>query len=156
MIMSADDTAETAAAGATPSAEETAAVLLTAIGKLYRRIRQTKVLGDLSLPESSALSQLRHGPATSAQLAKAEHISPQSMGATLGTLEQKGLVARSPDPDDGRRVILSLTPAGADTVNAKRSRRTQQLTGALEHFSPAQRRQLIEALPLLEELADTL
>ncbi len=139
-----------------PTAEETAAVLQNAISKLYRRLRQSRVLGDLSLPESSALSQLRHGPATAAQLAKLEQISPQSMGATLSALEHAGLITRAADPADGRRVIVSLSPAGEDVVNAKRSRRAQQLTGALEHFSPAQRIQLIEALPLLEQLADTL
>ncbi len=140
-----------------PSAEETAAVLQAAIGKLYRRIRQTKVLGDLSLPESSALSQLRRGgPATSAELAKLEQISPQSMGATLSTLEAKGLIMRTADPHDGRRVILSLSPSGEGVVSAKRSQRAQQLTAALEPFTPAERSQLIAALPLLERVADQL
>ena len=139
-----------------PDVTETAAVLQNVLGMLYRRIRQTKVIGDLSLPESSALSQLRHGPATGAQLAKLEQISPQSMGATLAALEAKGLVSRAPDPADGRRVILSLTTSGTDSVNTKRSHRVRQMTAALERFTPAERAQLLEALPLLEKLAEIL
>ena len=37
-------------------------------------------------------------PATPGELAKLEQISPQSMGATLASLEARGLVQRRPDP----------------------------------------------------------
>lgn len=124
------------------------------LGVLYRRIRQTRQTGELSLPESSLLSRLEQGgPMTGAELAKLEHISPQSVGATVASLEARGLIARSADPGDGRRVILSLTGSGARTVDAKRSARTEQLSRALAALSPQERAQLQAALPLLERLA---
>jgi DNA-binding MarR family transcriptional regulator len=124
------------------------------LGVLYRRIRQTRVAGDLTLPDSSALGRLdHHGPATAAQLAKLEQISPQSMGATLQALEGKELIQRAPDPGDGRRVILSLTDAGRETVHSKRAARTEQLTGALAALSPSERADLAAALPVLAHLA---
>ena len=61
-------------------AEQVAAALYLSVGLFKRRIRQTPVEGELSLPESSALRRLeRGGPATVTALAKAEQISVQSM-----------------------------------------------------------------------------
>jgi DNA-binding MarR family transcriptional regulator len=137
-----------------PTPARTAAALRATLGVLYRRIRQTRVAGDLTLPEGSALSRLdHHGPATGAQLAKLEQISPQSMGATLQALETRGLIQRAADPDDGRRVVLSLTSAGRDVVHSKRAARTEQLTQALATLSAEERAQVMDVLPLLERLA---
>src|ERR1700723_1856803 len=97
-----------------PHARQVASALLVGIGLLRRRLRQTHTGGELTLPEISALARLdRGGPTTSAALARLEQISPQSMGATLAGLEARGLVERHPDPEDGRRVVLSVTEAGA-------------------------------------------
>jgi DNA-binding MarR family transcriptional regulator len=137
-----------------PTTQEVAAELRATLGLLYRRIRQTRVVGELTLPESSALSRLdHHGPATAAQLAKLEQISPQSMGATLQALEAKQLIVRASDPGDGRRVILSLTEAGREAVHSKRLARTEQLTEALTALSPHERSQLLAVLPVLDHLA---
>jgi DNA-binding MarR family transcriptional regulator len=88
--------------------------------------------GELTLPETSALARLdRGGPTTSAALARLEQISPQSMGATLGALEARGLVERRPDPGDGRRVVLSFTEAGLEALRNRRDERTEQLARAL-------------------------
>ncbi len=97
-----------------PDITELAAALRVSIGLLLRRMRQVRPDGELSLPETSALTRLdRSGPATPGALARLEQISPQSMGATLAALEARGLVARQADPADGRRAVLSLTEAGA-------------------------------------------
>ena len=96
-----------------PDVSDVAVALRDSIGLLLRRMRQQQPDGELTLPESAALARLdRGGPATSSALAKLEQISPQSMGATLAGLEARGLVARHPDPADGRRVVLSVTEAG--------------------------------------------
>ena len=89
------------------------AALSLSIGLLLRRLRQLKAEGELTLPESAALARLdRGGPTTAGALARLEQISPQSMGATLAGLEERGLVGRTPDPRDGRRILLSLTEPG--------------------------------------------
>ena len=139
------------------SPEQVAAEIRGTLGTLYRRIRQTKQIGDLTLPESSALSRLQNGgPTTAATLARLEQISPQSIGVTVASLEAKGLIQRSADPADGRRVILSLTPAGDATVHARRSARDQQFTRALSALTAKERAQLLRAMPVLERLADEL
>ncbi|HEX5192807.1 MAG TPA: MarR family transcriptional regulator [Solirubrobacteraceae bacterium] len=140
-----------------PTPQEVAAALRPVLGQLYRRLRQTKASGELTLSESSALSRLeRHGPATGAELAKLEQVSPQSIGATLQALQSKGLISRAPDPNDGRRVSLSLTGAGRETVQSKRAARTVQLTRALATLSDEERARLLAAVPLLERLSEQL
>jgi DNA-binding MarR family transcriptional regulator len=141
-----------------PDVTEVAAALRVSIGLLLRRMRQVRPDGELSLPETSALARLdRTGPATSSTLARLDQISPQSMGATLAGLEARGLVARQPDPEDGRRAVLSLTEAGQQVLRDKRSARVAQLAQALSHgFTPAELRQLHAAAPLLERLAQTI
>jgi DNA-binding MarR family transcriptional regulator len=141
-----------------PDVTEVAAALRVSIGLFLRRLRQVQPAGELSLPEMSALARLdRSGPATSSALAKLEQISPQSMGATLAALEARGLVARQPDPDDGRRAVLTLTGAGQQVLRDKRSARVAQLAAALSSaFSPAEVIQLKAAAPLLERLAHSI
>lgn len=141
-----------------PDASRTSAELVAAIGTLVRRLRQHHTSGDLTLPEASALARLdRGGPSTCAALAKLEQISPQSMGATLGTLEQRGLLRRQGDPDDGRRVVLSLTPAGVRALTTRRGARVAHLTRVMsEEFSGAELAQLAAVVPLLDRLAERL
>jgi len=137
-------------------AQEVAASLRASLGLLLRRLRQAPAEGDLSLPERSAMSRLdRGGPATAAELARQEQISPQSMGATLAGLQVRGLVERWADPEDGRRYVLYLTEEGAEILHHRRSARTRLLAAALsEHFSPDEMAVLQQAAPLLERLAE--
>jgi DNA-binding MarR family transcriptional regulator len=135
---------------------EVADALRVSVGLLRRRIRQRKAAeGEVTLPESAALARLdRGGPATSSELARLEQISPQSMGTTLGGLEARGLVARRPDPNDGRRAVLYLTPAGRAVLRDRRNESTQRIAQVLAAgFTAAEQRQLLEAARLLERLA---
>jgi DNA-binding MarR family transcriptional regulator len=91
------------------------------------------------------------------ELAKAEQISVQSMGTTLGGLEARGLVQRHPHPTDGRRSVLSITQSGTRVLSDKHNRRAERLAKALSTgFSPAELRQLMTAAPLIERLAQSL
>jgi DNA-binding MarR family transcriptional regulator len=139
-------------------ATEVAAALYLSVGLFKRRLRQTPAEGELSLPESSALRRLeRGGPATVTALAKAEQISVQSMGATLQTLEARRLIDRHPDPADGRRSVMSVTEAGLVALSDKRNARIAQLARVLAaEFTPAERAQLMAALPLIERLAENI
>jgi DNA-binding MarR family transcriptional regulator len=141
-----------------PDARDVAAALRVSIGLLLRRMRQARPEGELTLPESAALTRLdRGGPATASALARLEQISPQSMGATLAALEARGLLERRPDPDDGRRVVLSVTGAGLRVLRDKRNARIEQLAQALSTaFTPAELGQLMTAAPLLERLAQSI
>jgi DNA-binding MarR family transcriptional regulator len=140
------------------NAVEVADALLVSVGVLVRRVRQLPTDDALTMPERSALSRLdRDGPATSAELARAAQISPQSMGTTVATLTKRRLVQRNPDPNDGRRVVLSVTRDGLRLLRAKRSTRSQQLASALaDEFTSAELKRLMAAAPLIDRLAHTI
>jgi DNA-binding MarR family transcriptional regulator len=139
------------------NAEDVARALQTSIGLVVRRLRQTQAPDELTLPESSALSRLdRGGPSTASALARLEQISPQSMGATLGALERRGLIERRADPADGRRAVLSISACGLEALRSRRNARTEQLAQALSSgFTAVELEQLMAAAPLLERLAQS-
>jgi DNA-binding MarR family transcriptional regulator len=138
--------------------DELAADLFDGISLIVRRMKQLKAPGDLSLSERAALSRLDKGGSTSsAELARLDQITPQAMGNILTSLESRGLVQRSADPHDGRRIIVSLTEAGHEVQRHKRDARTRQIADALAAgFDPAELGALRAAAPLLERLADHL
>lgn len=125
------------------------------VGRLSRRLRQTSVVGEMTLSQASVLSLLeREGPATPGVLASMERISPQSMGAILMSLEAQALISRTPDPNDGRCLVISLTEAGLQAVRGARRHREERLARALaDNFTGEELQVLIAALPLLERLA---
>ena len=125
------------------------------LGRLIRRLRQTSVVGDITPSQASVLSLLeREGPATPGTLATKERISPQSMGSILIALEGLGLVSRTPDPTDGRSLVISLTETGIQAIQGARRQREERLARALaDHFTTEEQQVLIAALPLLERLA---
>ncbi|MEV0068454.1 MULTISPECIES: MarR family winged helix-turn-helix transcriptional regulator [unclassified Amycolatopsis] len=137
---------------------EAAADLRIAIGRLVRRMRQGYVAGEATLSESSVLSRLdRDGPSTPGYLAEQERVKPQAMGATLAGLVERGLVSRSPDAADGRRVLMSVTATGRKLLTDRRSLSTQRVAQALAGgFTAEERHRLLEVIPLLERLADEL
>ena len=142
---------------------EVAGALRVSVGMVVRRLKQASLPGpalgsDLTLPETSALTRLdRGGPATSSDLARLEKISPQSMGVTVAALLERGLVARERDPEDGRRIILSVTAAGRDLLLARRGARTEQIARALaDGFTQAELAQLKSVTALLDRLAEKL
>lgn len=139
-----------------PDPVEVAAALRVSVGVFVRRLRQSPLQDELTTPEMTALSRLdRDGPATPSALARAEQITPQGMGATLNGLVKRGLVQRAPDPEDGRRTVMSLTEAGREIVRSKRSARTQQIAKSLsERFTQEELQILMAAAPLIGRLGE--
>ncbi|HEX3791635.1 MAG TPA: MarR family winged helix-turn-helix transcriptional regulator [Pseudonocardiaceae bacterium] len=136
-----------------------ATALLASISVLVRRVRQVPTGGGLTMPERTALSWLdRLGPATSSALAREVQITAQAMGATLSALRTRGLIERRPDPDDGRRVVLTVTEAGKEALKNKRNARAELVARALTSsaFTPTELAQLTAAAPLLERLAQNI
>ena len=133
-----------------------AAELHTLSGKLKRRLREQASAGDLTPSQISVLAHLdRDGPTTVTTLARTEGVRSQSMGATIAVLEAEGLVKGSPDPEDGRQTILSLTPACREMFRSGRAARHDWLLGAIQARLTAQEQeQLAAAMKLLNRLVD--
>jgi DNA-binding MarR family transcriptional regulator len=137
---------------------ETATRLRVGVGAFKRRTQERLSEGDLTAPQLTALSRLdRLGPSTTAELARREQITPQAMGATIASLEQRDLVMRRPDPVDGRRSILSLTRAGQAAIGSGRSAVVDQVAVVLAaSFTSEEIATLDAAARLLERIAQLL
>jgi DNA-binding MarR family transcriptional regulator len=137
---------------------ETATRLRVGVGAFKRRTQETLSEGDLTAPQLTALSRLdRLGPCTTAELARREQITPQAMGATIATLEQRSLVARQPDPGDRRRFLLRLTPTGQAAISSGRSAIVDQVAVVLaKSFTTSEIATLDAAARLIERLAELL
>ncbi|MEU7790168.1 MULTISPECIES: MarR family transcriptional regulator [unclassified Amycolatopsis] len=138
-----------------PHVAESAGWIRGVVGQLHRRLRQVDNAGILTPSQSAVLNRLhREGPATQGELAAAEHVRQQSMAATLGVLDELGYLARTPDPADRRRVVISLSAAGSDTVRGILQHREEWLAQALlDELSPAELDAVTRALPLLQRVA---
>lgn len=137
--------------------EATAAELRRAVSQVKRRMRGNRS-SDLSAAESSVLSRLdRNGPDNIAGLARWDQVTPQTMGATVAALESRGFIERHPDPDDGRRFVLSLTAAGASQLHDIRDAATNRIAAVLrQHLSAEEIRLIHDAAPLIERVAQFL
>ena len=124
------------------------------IGQLKRRLREQASLGDLTESQIAALRRLdSDGPATVTALARAEGMRPQSMGANVAVLESAGLISGTPDPNDGRQTIWSLTAACRQKVKASRAAREDWLSRAIQtNLAPGEQQELARAVELLKRL----
>jgi DNA-binding MarR family transcriptional regulator len=122
--------------------------------RLRRRVLGMTDADDITPAQASVLMRLGRGDVSTASgLATAERVRPQSMAVTLATLEQLGLISRTPDPSDGRRQIIELTAAGRQRVaGAKRAGEEWLATALQTQLTEAERRTVIEAMALLERL----
>ena len=130
--------------------------LRTSLGKLKRKLRGQAGHEDLTSSQVSVLLRLeRDGPATVSNLARAEAMRPQSMSAVIAPLEAAGLVSGTPDPNDGRQTILSLTDESRERIRASRALREDWLVRGIQaHLSLAEQEFLAGAVEYLQRLAN--
>jgi DNA-binding MarR family transcriptional regulator len=141
---------------ASSAALETAVADLTvAVGQLLRRLRSETNPSELNLSQHSVLSRLDQlGAMTTADLARAESMKPQSMGAVLASLEQEGLVHRQPHPTDGRQILFALTDEGVDLRRKRVVAKREWLLAAMAQLGPDELQAVMTAIPLIKRLGE--
>jgi DNA-binding MarR family transcriptional regulator len=90
-------------------------------------------------------------------LTATEQLKQPALTSLVAKLERDGLVTRSPDPTDGRAVLLSLTAEGEEIVRARRTSRVERLTELVDQLSDEERALLagsVHVLKRLTEIAD--
>ena len=130
---------------------ETADILRRAVGDMVRAIQQTE---DIPGGQIEALGFLfRDGPLSIAQLARRRKIRHQSMSATVADLQGQGLVARTPDPADGRGVLIELTASGSAMIRESRLTRSTVILHAAERaLTPAELTTLAQVSVLFDKV----
>jgi DNA-binding MarR family transcriptional regulator len=137
-----------------PRADEIVAQLMDVMVGLKRRSRADYVGQTLPYPQHAVLKRLeKGGSATTADLARAELITPQAMGGLVAALEEAGYVTRRDDAEDARRRLVTLTAAGRKILAANRAARHRWLASLVaEQFDAEEQRTLAAALALLGKL----
>lgn len=127
-----------------------------AMGLLVRRVRAAAASHELSLTEAAVMARLaRDGPATTADLARAEAMKPQSMGTTISALEEMGMVARKPHPSDGRQMNIDLTAKGAAVRKSTRDAKRTWLAQAITQLDKEEQARLFAAGEIMKRLAES-
>jgi DNA-binding MarR family transcriptional regulator len=108
---------------------------------------------DLETWEFDVLSALRRNGAPYAlspgRLVTQTLVTSGTMTNRIDRLEERGLLARSPDPTDRRGVVVSLTAAGQASVDAAMADLLERERALLRHLDPEARDQLAAALRTL-------
>lgn len=127
--------------------------LRMAVVRLSRRLRAQRVDTSVTLTHLAAMSTLHlHGPMTPGELAAHEKVQPPSMTRVVCALEERGLVARTAHPTDGRQVIVTLTPAAVDLLAEEVRMREAWLSHQLAALTPLERETLRAASEVIGRL----
>ena len=138
---------------------EIAARLRLAIVRTARRLRQ-QALGpestELSPTLSAALATIdRHGPITPSELADWERVKRPTATRTVARLEELGLIAKTPDPSDGRGCLVASTSEGRALMKRLRSRKNAYLANRISELDDADFDTLARAADILERLVES-
>jgi DNA-binding MarR family transcriptional regulator len=141
----------------TKSHDDAATELALALGLLVRRLRSAvpSESHELSWTQMGVLRRLdTEGAASTADLARAEGVKPQSMGATVAALEQMGIVERKPHPTDGRQVNIALTAKGASMRKDARMAKRMWLAEAIAKLDAKEQKSVPAITALIKHLAE--
>lgn len=137
-----------------PAATELPARLRLVLTRSARRLRQ-EADGGLSPSLTSALSTIdRHGPLTPSRLAEVERIQRPTATRLVAGLEEKGLVRREADPDDGRVSHVRASADGRALLKRMRSRKNAYLAKQLRGLDDDEVETLERATAILERLLE--
>lgn len=142
------------ASTAAPETTELAGQLRVVVARLARVLRQQDQSG-MSPTLLAALATIdRAGPLTFGELAAHEQVTAPTITKAVRKLEAEGLVARRPDPDDGRVWRVATPAAGRRRLDQNRRRRTAWLTTRLGELDADDLARLTAAIDVLEGLTN--
>lgn len=131
--------------------------LMRVVERIVRVFRAHSATESLSFAAASALNTLAAvGPQGITRLARVQGVSQPAMTQLVDRLASDGLVERRPQDDDRRSVLVTLTPAGEQTVAERRSRRLARFENELDVLAAGERAAIAAALPALENLAQVM
>ena len=129
--------------------------LLSVTGQLTRRLRAVSNTRELTWSQVAIMARLEEaGPLTTADLARAESVKPQSMGGTLAAMEEEGLVERQPHPTDRRQILYALTDEGREARRKVSLAKREWLLAAIAQLSLAEQKTLLAAVDIIRRFGN--
>ncbi|MDV6281597.1 MarR family winged helix-turn-helix transcriptional regulator [Rhodococcus jostii] len=133
--------------------QATAQVLREALRPIWRQLTTGRTISVGKIGVLAYLS--KHGQTSASTLAAAEKISPQAIANAVRELESLGLVVRTPDEQDRRRIWIELTDAGRERLAQERSNGLDWLEHAIaERLTDEEKKTLDSVVPILRKLVD--
>lgn len=133
---------------------ELAARMRLAIGRLHRRFSR-RAVGGLTPSQLSVLVTVeQHGPLRLGDLATREVITPPTVTRLVASLQDRDLVDRVTDPEDGRAALIEVSEAGHALLEEIRRERTAFIAQRIARLDPQTRAQVAAAVAMLEQLID--
>jgi DNA-binding MarR family transcriptional regulator len=127
-------------------------------GHLIRRAQQIAVSifaeqlssADITPVQFAILNALLDSPGIDqVSLAKRVAFDPATSGSVIGRLEAKGWVVRKADPNDRRRKLLVVTPAGVQALSLVQADVARIQEKILSPLSPQEQSQFVQLLSRL-------
>jgi DNA-binding MarR family transcriptional regulator len=136
---------------------EDVARLRIVISRLARQLNATSAGEGLTPTQVSVLGMITfRGPLGLAELAHLEGLNPTMVSRVVRKLDEDGLIRRVPDPSDLRAARVEVTPEGALVHERVRELRTRAVSECVERLPGQTARELLQALPAMEALAEEL
>jgi DNA-binding MarR family transcriptional regulator len=136
--------------GLDPSPLEVVGRVLVLAQRLEERVGATLEQHELSLGQFDILATLRRngprGELSPRELLKNVALSSGGMTARLDKLEEAGLIARKPDPNDRRMLVIELTTRGERLIDAAAASRFTEARNSLPPFSSSELKSLVNLL----------
>ncbi|MBG6097347.1 MarR family winged helix-turn-helix transcriptional regulator [Nocardioides luteus] len=129
--------------------------LSLSLEKVVRLVREVSTAGDISPTAATVLGVLaRTGAQRVTDLARTAGVSQPAMTQLVNRLTRQGMLARVADDADRRAVLVEITDAGREVLEARRGQRAGVLDAALARVSAEDRAAIAAALPALDRLID--
>jgi DNA-binding MarR family transcriptional regulator len=132
---------------------------MKALTRLRARLRAESAPADMRWSWSQLTTLARivtEGPATTSELAQAEHVRRQSMAETVAALRADGLVEVEPDPNDGRKTLIRASERGRLLSATIPAAREEWLDSAITGLLDAEDQQtLAKAAAIMNRIADS-
>ncbi len=137
--------------------DEGAIRLRRVIIKVARQLNASSTGEGLTPSQASVLGLIvARGPMSLPDLGELEGINPTMLSRVIGRLVEMRLIDRIPDPADLRSVSVVSTAAGRRVDTQIKARRAAAVSQCLELLPAADVVALTDALPALENLAETM
>ncbi|OBA88963.1 MarR family transcriptional regulator [Mycolicibacterium elephantis] len=128
---------------------------LLAVVARINRLASQRARMPLGYAQARLLSTIEDcGEARISDLAALDHCSQPTMTTQVRRLEDAGLVSRTLDPEDGRAVLIRITPKGVETLRQVQVDRRAAIDPYLERLDDADRKTLADAVVVLQRLLE--